>query len=287
MYFFAITTVTAAAAMTLVGLGAVYYAATGVPYFVDSAIPSAVFLGLHLLVTDPSTSPRTPIGRLIFGVSYGLGVFALYALLSAMGLPTFYDKLMCVPLLNLLVQRIDRLVKAMPSRGILHRLALDGPLGRGNLAHMAVWIVFFGWMSMAGAADGMHTGDSLPFWQQACAENKAQACERLLSIEGSYCGDNAGWACNELGLHYTDGRLVGRDPERAFSYFARACEGRFQAGCVNLLDATSPSRANPRPLDLRLLLREGGQNLLEMPEPELYQRACRHGWQFACARSAD
>jgi hypothetical protein len=287
MYFFAITTVTAAAAMTLVGLGAAYYAATGVPYFVDSAIPSAVFLGLHLLVTDPSTSPRTPIGRLIFGVSYGIGVFALYALLSAMGLPTFYDKLMCVPLLNLLVQRIDRLVKAMPSRGILHTLALDGPLGRGNLAHMAVWIVFFGWMSMAGAADGMHTGDSLPFWQQACAANKPQACERLLSIEGSYCGDNAGWACNELGLHYTDGRLVGRDPERAFSYFARACEGRFQAGCVNLLDASMPSRANPRPLDLRLLLREGGQNLLEMPEPELYQRACRHGWQFACQRAAN
>ena len=74
---------------------------TGVPYFVDSEIPTAVFLGLHLLVTDPSTSPRTPLGRAIFGVLYGLGVFALYALLGALGLPTFYDKLLCVPLLNL------------------------------------------------------------------------------------------------------------------------------------------------------------------------------------------
>ena len=55
---------------------------TGVPYFVDSEIPSAVFLGLHLLVTDPSTSPRTPLGRAIFGVLYGVGVFALYALLE-------------------------------------------------------------------------------------------------------------------------------------------------------------------------------------------------------------
>ena len=42
---------------------------------------------------------------------------------------------------------------------------------------------------------------------------------------------------------------------------------------MNLLDASTPSRTNPRPLDLRLLLREGGPNLLEMPEPELYQRA--------------
>jgi len=81
MYFFAITPVTASAAATLFAASAVYSAATGVPYFVDSEIPSAVFLGLHLLVTDPSTSPRTPLGRGVFGVMYGLGVVALYALL--------------------------------------------------------------------------------------------------------------------------------------------------------------------------------------------------------------
>ncbi len=28
-----------------------------------------------------------------------------------------------------------------------------------------------------------------------------------------------------------------------------------------------------------------GLNLLEMPEPELYARACEHGWGFACFRS--
>ena len=27
-------------------------------------------------------------------------------------------------------------------------------------------------------------------------------------IETSYCNDNAGWACNELGRHYVEGRLV-------------------------------------------------------------------------------
>src|SRR5688572_17020910 len=112
MYFFSITTVTAAAAITLVGLSAAYSAMTGVPYFVDSDIPSAVFLGMHLLVTDPSTSPRTPLGRTIFGIAYGLGVFGLYSLLGAMGMPTFYDKLLCVPLLNLLVPSIDRSVKS-------------------------------------------------------------------------------------------------------------------------------------------------------------------------------
>ena len=285
MYFFSITPVTAMAALTLFAGSQIYYAITGVPYFVDSDIPSAVFLGLHLLVTDPSTSPRTPLGRAIFGVLYGLGVFGLYALLGAMGLPTFYDKLMTVPLLNLAVPWIDRSVRNLGNRSWIHALGLDPPLGRANLAHMAVWVAIFGVMTMTGAADGMHKGDSLPFWEQACAADKPQGCARLLRIEASYCGDNAGWACNELGRHYTEGKLVPADPERAFAYFSRACEGRFQAGCINLLDSSTPAAAHPRAFDLRLLVREGGPNLMTMPEPDLYTRACKHGWEFACSAS--
>jgi hypothetical protein len=287
MYFFAITPVTMAAAVTLFGTSALYTTVTGVPYFVDSEIPSAVFLGLHLLVTDPSTSPRTPLGRAIFGVLYGLGVFALYAILSALGLPTFYDKLLCVPFLNLAVPAIDRTVRGIGAHPVLSQLRLDGPLGRGNLAHMAVWVALFGTMTALGATDGMHRGDALPFWERACAENRPQACQRLLRIEASYCSDNAGWACNEIGRHYVEGRLVPPDLDRALVYFSRACETRFQAGCVNVLDPTGPARADPRALDLRLLVREGGPNLVDMPEPELYARACRHGWRFACdVRSA-
>ncbi len=287
MYFFAITPVTMAAAATLFGASALYLAITGVPYFVDSEIPSAVFLGLHLLVTDPSTSPRTPLGRAIFGISYGLGVFALYAILGALGLPTFYDKLLCVPLLNLAVPAIDRTVRAIGHRPVLGQLRLDGPLGRGNLAHIGAWVLLFGAATAIGGTDGMHRGDALPFWERACADNRPHACQRLLRIEASYCADNAGWACNELGRHYADGRLVAVDLDRAFVYFSRACETRFQAGCVNLLDPAEPARADPRALDLRLLVREGGPNLLDMPEPELYARACRHGWRFACdVRSA-
>jgi hypothetical protein len=284
MYFFAITPVTASAAATLFGASALYMAVTGVPYFVDSEIPAAVFLGMHLLVTDPSTSPRTPLGRAVFGVLYGLGVFGLYALLGAMGLPTFYDKLMMVPLLNLLVPAIDRAVVALGEQPILARLGLVGPLGRMNLAHMGAWILFFGVMTGLGRTDGMHRGDALPFWQQACAENRPGACERLLMIEASYCGDNAGWACNELGRHYLAGQLVPADTDRALAYFSRACETRFQPGCVNLLDQTAPVTTNPRALDLRLLVRESGPNLLDLPEPELYERACRHGWSFACEK---
>ena len=282
MYFFSITLVAGSAAITLFALSALYGAVTGIPYFVDSEIPSAVFLGLHLLVTDPSTSPRTPLGKSIFGGLYGLGVFGLYALLGAFGAPTFYDKLLCVPLLNLSVQAIDRLVRTIQTSPGWSRLRPDWAASRLNLAHMAVCAVFFGAMTALGRTDGRHTGDRLPFWQQACEEGRRNACDRLIQLELAYCADNAGWACNELGGHFMEGRITDADTEQAAVYFSRACEVRFQAGCVNVLDPIVPSRANPRIIDLRLLLREGGRNLMEMPEPDLYARACDHGWAFAC-----
>ena len=283
MYAFSITLVAGSAAIVLFGSSALYSAIAGVPYFIDSEIPSAVFLGLHLLVTDPSTSPRTPPGKILFGTLYGLGVFALYALLGAAGLPTFYDKLLCVPLLNLSVQWIDRLAAAVRARrGPAPRVAGAWAPAGANLLHMAIWVLFFAAMSAVGATDGRHRGDSVPFWEQACADGRPQACARLIRLETNYCGDNAGWACNELGRHYRQGAAVAADPERALEYFSQACELRFQAGCANLLDPASTVGADPRALDLRLLLREAGPNLLDMPEPALRARACEHGWSLAC-----
>ena len=282
MYFFSITLVAASAAIALFVLSALYSASTGVPYFLDSEIPTAVFLGLHLLVTDPSTSPRTPLGKSLFGLLYGVGVFALYTLLGAVGAPTFYDKLLCVPLLNLSVQRIDRLVRAVQDRAVVSRWRLDWAEPGANLTHMAIWIVFFAVMAAIGSTDGRHRGDTLPFWEQACADDLPSACERLLQLESSYCGDNSGWACNELGAHYTEGTIAATDSDLALAYFSHACELRFRAACFNLLDPGTVLRAVPRMLDLRLLLREGGANLLEMSEPDLYARACGHGWSFAC-----
>jgi len=284
MYFFSITLIAASAAASLFALSALYSALNGVPYFLDSEIPTAVFLGLHLLVTDPSTSPRTPPGKIIFGLLYGIGVFALYSLLQSFGAPTFYDKLLCVPLLNLSVPLIDRYVRSMNYNPVLSRLGLDAAGGRANLAHMGVWIVFFGLMSVLGKTDSRHIGDTLPFWEQACVEGRADACDRLLLLKTTYCSDGSGWACNEMGGHYAQAREVERNTEQALTYFASGCELRFQAACLNLLDPSTISLTDPHELDLRLLLREGGLNLLDMPLPQLYARACDHQWAFACTR---
>src|SRR5256714_15569079 len=111
-FFFGVTTMTMSAVVTTYAFGLVYLAATGIYFFYDSYIPIAVFLGMHLLFTDPSTSPRTELGRIIYGAAYGLSTVALYQLLGSKGMPTFYDKLLQVPILNLSIQGIDRLARS-------------------------------------------------------------------------------------------------------------------------------------------------------------------------------
>ena len=73
-----------------------------------------------------------------------------------------------------------------------------------------------------------------------------------------------------------------RDEELARGYLSRACELRWQSACLDLAGTTALESPPPKPLDLRLLLREGGGNLMQASEPELYARACEHGWAFAC-----
>ena len=58
-YFFGVTLMTMSAVLTTYLFGLFYFAATGIYFFYDSYIPIAVFLGMHLLFNDPSTSPRT------------------------------------------------------------------------------------------------------------------------------------------------------------------------------------------------------------------------------------
>ena len=127
-YLFGVTSMTVSAVVATYAFGLLYSTATGIYFFYDSYVPIAVFLGMHLLFTDPSTAPRTEVGRIMFGVLYGLSTVGLYVLLGRAGVPTFYDKLLQVPVLNLSIQLLDRVA---PSR----RLRKIDPvaLGRGLL----------------------------------------------------------------------------------------------------------------------------------------------------------
>src|SRR4029079_14862014 len=114
MLLFGVSKVTLVAVTTMYLIGQAYLAATGTYLFYDAFVPPAALIGTTLLVTDPSTSPRTDLGRILFGSLYALGIVAIFVLLDQRHIPTFYDKLLAVPFLNLMVIAIDRYASKRP-----------------------------------------------------------------------------------------------------------------------------------------------------------------------------
>jgi hypothetical protein len=231
-YLFGVTTMTMSAVLTTYLFGLAYYGATGTYFFFDSYIPISVFFGMHLLFTDPSTAPRTELGRVIFGAFYGLGNVALYGLLHNTGTPEFYDKLLPVPILNVSIQLIDRIARSEQFQWLdPSRIARSLAGRRRNLAYMAVWALVFATMSAMQGVGDKHPGQFVPFWQQACRENRSNACSYLAVMESNFCEQGSGWSCNELGILQT--KLRGGASERETA-FERGCELGFQSSCENL-----------------------------------------------------
>jgi hypothetical protein len=305
-YLFGVTTMTMSAVVTTFVFSAIYYAATGAYFFSDSHVPIAVFLGMHLLFTDPATSPRTELGRIVYGVLYGLTTVLLYSVLIRAGMPGFYDKLLQVPLLNLsaglldrlarspLLQRIDPSAWGLPSGTVCEadrptsavgRAALRPDVakaGRRHLAYISVWAVAFGAMSASGYLGDKHPGQYLPFWQQACAANARYACEDLYFLEDTYCEEGSAWACNELGVLLAE-RYDNRG--RAAMVFERACGLGFSAGCDNTSAITQGDmfrRDSPTIADYPFILRGSKGPFPDREPAQLYARACEQGWPGTC-----
>jgi len=163
-YLFGVTTMTMSAVLTTYLFGLAYYSATGIYFFFDSYIPISVFFGMHLLFTDPSTAPRTELGRMIFGALYGLGNVVIYQLLQSAGAPEFYDKLLPVPILNVMIQLIDRVAQSKVLRWFDPSAIGRSLLGRPrNLAYIAVWTIVFMTMNSAQGVGDDHSGQFVPF----------------------------------------------------------------------------------------------------------------------------
>lgn len=291
-YLFGVTTMTMSAVVTTYLFSLAYFAATGVYFFGDSYIPIAVFLGMHLLFTDPSTSPRTELGRIVFGVLYGLGVVGLYEALGRAGLPPFYDKLLPVPILNVAIQLIDRIARrAAQSRFFRH---LDpSQLGRTlqgrrrNLAYMAVWAIVFALMSAVQGVGDEHPGQWLPFWEQACQRDKSYACRYLTGLEASYCADGSGWSCNEFGILQATRE---RDRLGAVVTLERGCALGFLPACSNASRVSTGSgalqKAAPGLEDYPIILRGSKGPITDRTPAKLYALACRQGWPGTCGRGS-
>src|SRR5262249_32224509 len=144
---FSVTSVTLSAAAVLYGLNLIFTGLTGVYFFFDAGVSVSLFIGIHFLITDPATSPRTVTGKFMFGSVYALSVFATYALLGWFGAPQFYDKILCLPFLNLAVPWLDRTSTRLGERFSSAWLSNFSPR-RTNFSFMALWsFLFFVMMS--------------------------------------------------------------------------------------------------------------------------------------------
>ena len=283
---FGVAGMTMAAAVTMYVFGLIYFAAAGTYYFVDAYIPIAVFLGMHLLFTDPSTAPRSELGRVAFGVLYALGVIALYGLLGAYGHPRFYDKLLAVPVMNLLIQLLDRASRSQLARRVDPAALWRGLAGRArNLGYVGVWTAAFILLSAAGGVGDTHRGAEVPFWQRACAEGLPNGCRHYAVLVSGFCNNGSGWACNEYGF------LLQPEirPEPAARAFRRGCDDGFETACANLdgIGSDGAARAAPTLADYRIVVRDGRRPLPDVPPPQVYQRACEQGFADACRQVID
>ncbi len=112
-----------------------------------------------------------------------------------MGLPTFYDKLLQVPILNLSVRAIDRIAvraRALDPTAIVRALAPR----RRHLAYVSIWTIVFVAISAAGGVGDDHPGQWLPFWKRACADGRPHACRYVADVQAAFCVQGSEWACN-------------------------------------------------------------------------------------------
>ena len=254
-YFFYVTLLTFSAAGMVALLSLIYTHITGVYLFVDSNIPIAVFLGLHLLMTDPATTPRSSIGRVVFGSLYGVGVFFGFIILNAVHVPEFYDKLIVVPFLNLLTPLLDRLA-ALGLAGKYTRWEAKASPYKMNLAFMSCWTAVFFIMLTTGFVDAPHPGATIGFWKKAAEENRPHAVENLRLLLNEFEQQNLddstkmvgsigaggsqsreqmlGALCDQVATIYAEGKLLPVDPAKAARYFERACDYGNLNGCADL-----------------------------------------------------
>jgi hypothetical protein len=305
-YLFSVTLMTLAATATLCLINLVYLQLTDTYFFVSINIGATVFLGLHLLMTDPSTSPRTYTGKVVFGALYALGYSFLFALFDATDIPLFWDKLLPVPILNLLVPVLDRIARGGAIGAVNRRWEGALPPRRANLVHMAIWGTLFLTMIGTGFVEGRHEGRSLVFWREKYKEGVPNAGRNLLLLAQFGAENDSGEAFNMLGKLCIEGELVPKDEAAAAYYFARACELGDVIGCENVMGQFFSERRAHSEESVKLALdrleveTEKGRNAIAMffvalayesgtfrerdlrRAHELYDKACTLGYEEAC-----
>jgi hypothetical protein len=223
----------------------------------------------------------------------------MYELLTRLGDPTFYDKLLMVPPLNLLVQALDRTGCALSSKLRAVDWGRSWSPRKLNYAHMACWVALFSVMMSTGFVSGRHPGGDPEFWRRACDQGHPNACATWKRTINLMCQHESAQACFSLGVAASDGRLLARDPYEAGRDFGRACDLGDPYACLRLIQIVETDGQDPllgpcRRGDgescfiLGSLYRAGqGVQKDDGGAVALFRQACELGWWRGCSRLAE
>ena len=244
---------------------------------------------------------------MIFGAAYGAGIFALVPLLESLGAPVFYDKLLCVPLLNLTVRALDRLSVALSAWFARRKWVKEGKIRplqalsawtprKANFGFMGIWVAFFGFMVFTGFLSAKHPGTDPAVWERACSAGNTRACDVLARTLDVRCQHNSASGCFSLGTLLSGGKGLPRDPIGAGRSFKQACDLGFESACSSLVNMVQTdgdgvllepcSRGDGRSCFMLGSLYYGGQGVSRNLERSatLFQQSCTAGFMRGCGQ---
>ena len=233
---------------------------------------------MHLLFTDPSTSPRTELGRLIFGVLYGFSSMALYRL-GWLGRAGLLRQAAPGAAPESLGQVLDRwrVRAAFRARSGAARPIADAAATPRRVPD-ALGRRFRGDERDRRVGD-RHPGQWPLFWERACGEGRTRACGYLADLERIFARPDRDGPATRPACGARPPTGCGRGVDRAGGGRVRAgLSARIRRGVRER--RSDRSRAEERATDPRGLSdpAAGQQGTDCGPHAELYRTACAQGW---------
>ena len=282
-FFVPIAWVTISGTLSYLALDTLYFQQFNSYQFIDTAIPPAVFLGLNLLITDPRTIPKKRVGQISYGIAYACLSFVCFSLLKMMVEPaqgtvpafnpSFLDKALAIPLLNLSVPFINRFSSSRTS--IKHA-------GINKLTMALCWLLLFTFYVQPHLK--AHPGKKLIFWTDHCqkdmdqpapVEDPTQACQVRDHLLALQCESGDLKLCHNLAVS------PWTKPQRAQHLLETSCQKGLDLSCVMLGEQYYEQALQMRRKNL------SPQQILPLVERAqmLWESAC--GLQDALTKSTD
>ena len=160
----------------------------------------------------------------------------------------FYDKLLCVPALNLSVRALDRASIALSAWLDRQKWVTEGKLR--PLQALSAWTprqANFGFMADLGSSLWIHVCHGLyrrkapgqrprRLGKKPARRGTREAAEVLAHILDVQCQHNSASGCFTLGTLLSDGKGLPRDPIGAGRSFKQACDLGLESACSSLVN---------------------------------------------------